>query len=173
MIFFLYVRINIFEPLHVKEAWLMLKWHWKRRLANEAWNHRPPFWISIIIVIIRVNADCLSSSQSNGSLVIPAENRSNHMNDLVITINCSLLGVGDKDGRQTSFTQSATSNPPCWVLKARNQKHRGKPLLFHDKCPGLFYVHYTTHGTALRSWRPARLGFEPTFWQHQNFSPMH
>ena len=23
----------------------------------------------------------------------------------------------------------------------------GKPLLFHDKCPGFFYVHYTTHGT--------------------------
>ena len=37
--------------------------------------------------------------------------------------------------------------PPCWVLKARIQKHRGKPLLFHDKCPGFFYVHYTTHGT--------------------------
>ena len=26
-------------------------------------------------------------------------------------------------------------------------KHQGKPLLFHDKCPGFFYVHYTTHGT--------------------------
>ena len=37
--------------------------------------------------------------------------------------------------------------PPCWVLKARIQKHWGKPLLFHDKCPGFFYVHYTTHGT--------------------------
>ena len=37
--------------------------------------------------------------------------------------------------------------PPCWVLKAWIQKHRGKPLLFHDKCPGFFYVHYTTHGT--------------------------
>ena len=37
--------------------------------------------------------------------------------------------------------------PPCWVLKARIQKHRGKPLLSHDKCPGFFYVHYTTHGT--------------------------
>ena len=37
--------------------------------------------------------------------------------------------------------------PPCWVLKARIQKHRGKPLLFHDKCPGFFYVHYTTHRT--------------------------
>ena len=24
---------------------------------------------------------------------------------------------------------------------------RGMPLLFHDKCPGFFYVHYTTHGT--------------------------
>ena len=33
------------------------------------------------------------------------------------------------------------------VLKARIHKHRGKPLLFHDKCPGFFYVHYTTHGT--------------------------
>ena len=37
--------------------------------------------------------------------------------------------------------------PPCWVLKVRIQKHRGKPLLFHDKCPGFFYVHYTTHMT--------------------------
>ena len=37
--------------------------------------------------------------------------------------------------------------PPYWVLKARIQKHQGKPLLFHDKCPGFFYVHYTTHGT--------------------------
>ena len=37
--------------------------------------------------------------------------------------------------------------PPCWVLKARIQKHRDKPLLLHDKCPGFFYVHYTTHGT--------------------------
>ena len=37
--------------------------------------------------------------------------------------------------------------PPCWVLKARIQKHRGKPLLFQDKCHGFFYVHYTTHGT--------------------------
>ena len=37
--------------------------------------------------------------------------------------------------------------PPCWVLKAQIQEHRGKPLLFHDKCPGFFYVHYTTHRT--------------------------
>ena len=41
----------------------------------------------------------------------------------------------------------ARTYPPCWVLKARIQKHQGKPLLFHDKCPGFFYVHYTTHGT--------------------------
>ena len=41
----------------------------------------------------------------------------------------------------------ACTYPPWWVLKARIQKHRGKPLLFHDKCPGFFYVHYTTHGT--------------------------
>ena len=41
----------------------------------------------------------------------------------------------------------ARTYPPWWVLKARIQKHRGKPLLFHDKCPGFFYVHYTTHGT--------------------------
>ena len=27
------------------------------------------------------------------------------------------------------------------------QKHRGKPLLFYDNCPGIFYVHYTTHRT--------------------------
>ena len=75
---------------------------------------------------------------------------------------------------------------------ARIQKHRGKPLLFHDKCPGFFYVHYTTHGTysftshpkdeaimveclaqGHKAPRPVRLGFEPTFWQHQNLSPMH
>ena len=34
----------------------------------------------------------------------------------------------------------------CYV----NQKHRGKPLLFHDKCSGFFYVHYfnnLVHGT--------------------------
>ena len=41
----------------------------------------------------------------------------------------------------------ARTYPPCWVLKAQIQKHRGKPLLFHNKCPGFFYVHYTTHGT--------------------------
>ena len=41
----------------------------------------------------------------------------------------------------------ACTYPPCWVLKTRIQKHRFKPLLFHDKCPGFFYVHYTTHGT--------------------------
>ena len=41
----------------------------------------------------------------------------------------------------------ARTYPPCWVLKARIQKHRCKSLLFHDKCPGFFYVHYTTHGT--------------------------
>ena len=84
--------------------------------------------------------------------------------------------------------------PPCWVLKARIQKHRGKPLLFHDKCPGFFDVHYTTHGTYMYSFTSirrtkqlwlsvllkdtsavtaARPGFEHTFWQHQNLSPMH
>ena len=41
----------------------------------------------------------------------------------------------------------ACTYPPCWVLKSRIQKHQGKPLLFHDKCPGFFYVHYTTHRT--------------------------
>ena len=46
---------------------------------------------------------------------------------------------------------------PCWVLKARIQKHRGKPLLFHDKCTGFFYVHYTTHGTYSTALRPIRL----------------
>ena len=25
--------------------------------------------------------------------------------------------------------------------------YNNNPLLFHDKCPGFFYVHYTTHGT--------------------------
>ena len=85
--------------------------------------------------------------------------------------------------------------PPCWVLKALIQKHRGKPLLFHDKCHGFFYVHYTTHGTySFTSHpkdeaimvkclaqghkcsdvpRPARPGFELTFWQRQNLNPMH
>ena len=84
----------------------------------------------------------------------------------------------------------ARTYPPCWVLKARIQKHRGKPLLFHDKCPGFFYVHYTTHGTysftshpkdeaimvkclAQEHKRRDRPGFEPTFWQHQNLSPIH
>ena len=33
------------------------------------------------------------------------------------------------------------------ICSAHIQKHRGKLLLFHDKCPGFFYVHYTTHGT--------------------------
>ena len=28
-----------------------------------------------------------------------------------------------------------------------NPESLGKPLVFHDKCPGSFYVHYTTHGT--------------------------
>ena len=63
---------------------------------------------------------------------------------------------------------------------------------FHDKCPEFFYVHYTTHGTYSFTSHPkdeaimakwlaqghkrrdrARPGFEPTFWQHQNSSPMH
>ena len=48
----------------------------------------------------------------------------------------------------------ARTYPPCWVLKARIQKHRGKPLLFHDKCPGFFYVHYTTHGTYSFTFHP-------------------
>ena len=41
----------------------------------------------------------------------------------------------------------STCTPNAFVLKARIQKHRVKPLLFHDKCCGFFYVHYTTHGT--------------------------
>ena len=41
----------------------------------------------------------------------------------------------------------ARTYPPSWVLKAQIQKHRGKPLLFHDMCPGFFYMHYTTHRT--------------------------
>ena len=36
---------------------------------------------------------------------------------------------------------------PRWVLKPRIQKHWGKPLPFHDKCPWFLYLHYTTHGT--------------------------
>ena len=42
----------------------------------------------------------------------------------------------------------------CWVLKARIQKHGGKPLLFYDKCPGFFYVHYTTHRTYSFTFHP-------------------
>ena len=33
-----------------------------------------------------------------------------------------------------------------WCILLPVQKHRGKPLLFYDKCPGFFYVHYITHG---------------------------
>ena len=40
------------------------------------------------------------------------------------------------------FVARTRTYPPCWVLKARIQKHRCKPLLFHDKCHGFFYVHY-------------------------------
>ena len=46
----------------------------------------------------------------------------------------------------------ARTYPPCWVLKAQIQKHRGKPLLFHDKCLGFFYVQHTGP-TSLRSIR--------------------
>ena len=79
---------------------------------------------------------------------------------------------------------------PAGCSRPRIQKHRGKSLLFHDKCPGFLYVHYTTHGTysftshpkdeaimviqclcsRTQAPRPARLGFVPTFWQHQNES---
>ena len=41
--------------------------------------------------------------------------------------------------------------PPCWALKARIQKHRDKPLLFHDKCPGCITQH-----TGPRALRPIR-----------------
>ena len=49
------------------------------------------------------------------------------------------------------ITFVACTYPPCWVLKARIQKHRGKPLLFHDKCP-VFFTCITQHTgpTALR-----------------------
>ena len=30
---------------------------------------------------------------------------------------------------------------------AETETPGAKPLLFHDKCPGFFYVHYTTHET--------------------------
>ena len=33
------------------------------------------------------------------------------------------------------------------AFSCHSKKHRGKPLLFYDKCPGFFYVYYTTHGT--------------------------
>ena len=49
--------------------------------------------------------------------------------------------------RYRRFVAPTYMYPPCWVLKARIQKHRGKPLLYHNKCPGFFYEHYTTHGT--------------------------
>ena len=54
-------------------------------------------------------------------------------------------GFNDNNNIMIRFV--ARTYPPCWVLKARIQKHQGKPLLFHDKCPGLFYVHHTTPGT--------------------------
>ena len=91
-----------------------------------------------------------------------------------------------KDNRQemSVFTHPTVQAPIIgWF-----QKHRGKPLNFHDKCPGFFYVHHITHGTysftfhpkdgkvscsRTQALRPARPGFEPTFWQHQNLSPMH
>ena len=31
--------------------------------------------------------------------------------------------------------------------RLQKKKSRPKPLLFHDECPGFFYVHYTTHAT--------------------------
>ena len=75
----------------------------------------------------------------------------------------------------------------------QNMECKASPLLFHDKCPGFFYVHYTTHWTYSFTSHPkdeaitvikvscsrtqvprsARPWFEPTFWQHQNLSPTH
>ena len=43
--------------------------------------------------------------------------------------------------------KQGTNNNTEDLYRAQIQKHRGKPLLFHDKCSGFFYVHYTTHGT--------------------------
>ena len=71
------------------------------------------------------------------------------------------------------------NNGACYV----NQKQWGKPVLFHDKCSGFFYIHYfnnLVHGTygltshpkdeaikvsclGTQEARPARPGFEPTF----------
>ena len=67
-------------------------------------------------------------------LLPSAENKNNHCSSCCIIIIIMIRFV-------------TRTYPPCWVLKAWIQKHRGKPLLFHDKCPGFFYVHYTTHGT--------------------------
>ena len=36
---------------------------------------------------------------------------------------------------------------PAGCSRRESRNTGGKPLLFHDKCPGFFYVHYTTHGT--------------------------
>ena len=88
--------------------------------------------------------------------------------------------------------------PPCKCYKgaavicSHCHKHRGKPLLFHDKCPGFFYVHYTTHGT-YKLYVPSEersnygkvpcsktqvsrltwLGIEPTFCKQQNLNLLH
>ena len=50
----------------------------------------------------------------------------------------------------SNFGNSTTVLLLLWSLRKSvnkgafyvNQKHRGKPLLFHDKCSGFFYVHY-------------------------------
>ena len=54
----------------------------------------------------------------------------------------------------------ARTYPPCWVLNARIQKHRGKPLLVYvyDECSGLFYVH--TQHTGPTALRPIRRTME-------------
>ena len=32
-------------------------------------------------------------------------------------------------------------------VRCHSRNTGARPLLFHNKCPGFFYVHYTTHGT--------------------------
>ena len=51
------------------------------------------------------------------------------------------------------------------MLKARIQKHRGKPLLFHDKCPGFFYEYtqiYLCLKTRYHSLKSAKKKFSDT-----------
>ena len=44
---------------------------------------------------------------------------------------------------------SVSNDTPGTVaqIAAESRNTGASPFLFHNKCPGFFYVHYTTHGT--------------------------